>query len=1521
MDFIKTIIKVDSPTLFKQQCTPANFQNILGRLKMNTAFIVPKRTKPKFYIINMDNLMYYTGSKIYNILMSNAQFIRDGSQPNGFYWIVQFYLSSAELPWNDQRMYYYEENKSRFQTILEFPCLSQNAMTYVTEVAYWSKSPEGTNYALYRAGQNIISPLLEINPYQRIQTYINNLSALTVQDPNFLTVYRSNTNPNFTTTTNVDGWTRWFNTLSTVWDNYNFTMVYNMFFIVVPAQTFISICTQNGLFSNPVTGVDNNISAGLTALIASVNNPTFLANLFSLTFPPGGLQNYNTLGSGSAMLMDLLTYWGILDQDTNFLQLAFYPIKEPIAITIVNTFPPPIYGYLETFATDPSYQYVTMNLNPLLQDSILALEEHPDMIDTFDGATTIVRLGEANICNYITMEEFGPFLRSEVFEFDLTKYSEYVQIFVEGIEEGNNFQPMYQGYGIELGGVIKEFKNTSDQLIWNWTERFTSKNIYGVQTETKYTRQGPGTKGDVVGWNVNSTFENKLVTQFANYSPAYGYENPSDPKSHNMGGFFEWAEMKMGYFNITGFNGFPNKQNYRWDGTGTAIIYLEPNNNEWNLCEQRWAEYYNPTSIATKLGVCIVGPVFPTLATPPQPLRPEVLATVNMVDVLRCYLFRLNFGVTPARMEFIIEAKHVPIVPGYTSTPLTCMNYLFDTVITPELTYSRYVAVIDQQDGYRYSAANEPKIYFGAMINAPSLYTLNNLVFTTADYIAPAAEQGERRVNLQDNYTNNGAAPAIIAGGVTVGFPGRILLDQMNYEFTKLNATIYWNVSCNWIEAQYTEQWVRFYVTSGYTNRNDAILKIPTQDDFQLTDVGYRGFKSFPLTRASQWDTRSGRFVDNIGSQCDRTNFFVNNSDTQGIKFNYEYGSEANGYLTPIYPPNPRLPGFQTYQTFAFPYIEYEPLQSFRYKDGNNYEGVYEFALPGEQVVKLEKRSWWRQFEGDFLDLWVHIKNVPVITSVYEVATVTTHKQTITIEQIPPIDPPWIGYVIEKEQISSSPIRWSRNTTDGSYYIFCQFTQPASNIISDESANFNIFVVADTVSKLDPYNTFIDFTVEDPKITKTPVLEPNLNDYVLPPGFPYQGEPLLQITDMQDDPEFLMIYLRQCDTDSTNNIQFEQLSGPPIGGVPNSFLVLRIYGYNDTNAPPVEFYQRVLKSFNQPLSSSYFANIFGINIPPEYTKAILRFDLSPKDLVDYGPNPPEWIYKVTFISGLLSTHAQIVRNGVPTEFTISPNFIPVTDSQVIYYIKIPDLPRDTRFILQTMCVDFLQPIVIDKRTFYQIIFQTNTTETYGVDAVSVTLNFSDFGWNPKGDIWGYIIQVTILDDAPEYPQFQNSTSILVNPNNSLFADSATRTYLETPITNTWNYYSQILLNNPTSVRFWIEFDLLLFGGKRDYIWDQFKHICATTYKEADFPKISNQMVLCNACDNAGYGNVKNFLLYNRYNGEERYFWQKFVKKTLANFYISFCPLASSTYYNQNFLFSSTPVWDINLRRYLTIYWK
>jgi len=114
-----------------------------------------------------------------------------------------------------------------------------------------------------------------------------------------------------------------------------------------------------------------------------------------------------------------------------------------------------------------------------------------------------------------------------------------------------------------------------------------------------------------------------------------------------------------------------------------------------------------------------------------------------------------------------------------------------------------------------------------------------------------------------------------------------------------------------------------------------------------------------------------------------------------------------------------------------------------------------------------------------------------------------------------------------------------------------------------------------------------------------------------------------------------------------------------------------------------------------------------------------------------------------------------------------------------------------------------------------------------------------------------------------------------------------------------------------AITFWIELDLLFFGGNRDYVFNQFNEVTAIAGKENDLCRCASQIVLTDAAETYGYGGTGYTILYSSYDTNERYFWQKFVKKRQGRFLTSFNPV---------FLNDST-ITDINLKRYLALYFR
>jgi hypothetical protein len=126
-----------------------------------------------------------------------------------------------------------------------------------------------------------------------------------------------------------------------------------------------------------------------------------------------------------------------------------------------------------------------------------------------------------------------------------------------------------------------------------------------------------------------------------------------------------------------------------------------------------------------------------------------------------------------------------------------------------------------------------------------------------------------------------------------------------------------------------------------------------------------------------------------------------------------------------------------------------------------------------------------------------------------------------------------------------------------------------------------------------------------------------------------------------------------------------------------------------------------------------------------------------------------------------------------------------------------------------------------------------------------------------------------------------------------------------------NFYGSIVLQAPQIVQMYIELDLALFGGRRDYIWSQFKEFTAVAMKEADFGNVSNMSVMTDNAENYGYNTSYYTQLYQQVQGNERIIWQKWLQKTQALFLVSFSPLK----------LAEKDTWDYILKRYLTIFFR
>jgi hypothetical protein len=451
MDFIKvyTIVPEDTLIQFARVANdPDTINHICQRFRMNKAFIICPRTKPYYYIVNLNNTRADDGDKTFNLLMSNARYY---SRPAGKgYFVVQFYLTSAPIGFNDQRPYYLETNKNRMQAILDFPLTGANSLQYASIVAYWTQAFNGQRYALYRAGQQIVTPLNEIVPYQGVQQYLTNLfPKLWLGPPD---CYQSNTNENIvTSTTGHFTWTYTDNNGLATLKLTNNQNLLNLFYMVTPTFSHVTIA-QNDL--NSINPVANQIIGNITA---EVDNPTFMSNDFTTD-----IFNQLKMQSGSIIAQDWLGYWGEIAPIQAAQHFAYCPIKRPIAVVrrVGQTSEFQVAGYMESFAWTLNGAIVQPILNPTRQDTIIPIEKFSWPSEKYSDARTILRMGENNICRDLRLETLHDINRVECFAFNLDQYSPYVSLILSGVRyvRAAGEDPDFPGYNDKnpIGTLLTE---------------------------------------------------------------------------------------------------------------------------------------------------------------------------------------------------------------------------------------------------------------------------------------------------------------------------------------------------------------------------------------------------------------------------------------------------------------------------------------------------------------------------------------------------------------------------------------------------------------------------------------------------------------------------------------------------------------------------------------------------------------------------------------------------------------------------------------------------------------------------------------------------------------------------------------------------------------------------------------------------------------------------------------------------------------------------------------------------------
>jgi hypothetical protein len=452
MDFVPSFYRIRSTLVEVERFreflrNPTRFAPILDRFKMNVGFIIKTKTKP-YVCINFANVTALE-SKLFQVLFSQAHYVQEA---DGDWIYFNYYLSSTAVEsYNDQRMFYYEQNKDRFQQIHDIPALFSSQLTYLTNVAYYTAAATGDYFALYRVGINVLTPLNEITETQWYQFYATQFTTIPVYAlPSIERVFAPPTSRKFVTS--VGAWN--FNASALSLDDTSFGQA--TIYVANQFRAYLDlylVATPAGVLLTPAISADGNRENAYNAsipnignLIAAVNNEQVISNFTAFGFAPGAIGT--KLSSVSQVTTNLFSWLASIADAYNFQfspasgpYPSSYPALVPIATMKKITdqdLDQNFTGMMNSMScdwTDTFKQYEIDRRCALNQFSFPILRSIFNGPQTFDSAHTLIRTGNSNVIQALMPETISNYVRMEVYPFDLSQDSEFVKLRVQGIDD------------------------------------------------------------------------------------------------------------------------------------------------------------------------------------------------------------------------------------------------------------------------------------------------------------------------------------------------------------------------------------------------------------------------------------------------------------------------------------------------------------------------------------------------------------------------------------------------------------------------------------------------------------------------------------------------------------------------------------------------------------------------------------------------------------------------------------------------------------------------------------------------------------------------------------------------------------------------------------------------------------------------------------------------------------------------------------------------------------------------------
>jgi hypothetical protein len=1468
MDFVRAYTTIKNQDLidFKRQINKDNVINkILSRFRMNTFFVLASRTKP-YILINFNNLKGEQGEKCFNIIFEESQkyYDRDGT----LNWYMPFYMTSSPKAFNDQRMFYYMQNADRMQTILDYPPISSNTLNYLTQVAYYTQAFDGQKYAIYRCGQYIVTPVNEVSQVRQLDFFLSNLSAITASNQdNSVVVFQPNQSTNYITS--PSGFISFNNNRnmyrigvykfdSTIYSPNGVSV--SLYFVTTPQGNFVQPAYQP--YTDPLTNqpVDNTkyvwgtteSTDPLGAVITYLENPSFLRqqDFFSSNPAPFLYQGVFASGTGGS--------------------------QSPYTMSSVSCVETDLIAYLGAAGAEGFWNGNDLRYWPKLTPIAICDQSIVPVILGYNSTFGRLQLPQDTITPYWL---------------DKNLYS--------NVYDDLDFFQVWSSYAESTATIRTGYNQICTDLDINYLSNYSRIEIYPFNL----TKNSPFVKLRFTG--VSSS----LKSNFTPNTEIFKIGNNSGPSVvTDLGATSTFLQFNTEFtplFFGTSFTDInaPFELTIADNLPGQASAYRQTSGN--NIPLSKYFVDPTPNFISNKV------------------FRFKKLTIGNFVNEALPQNFPGDTPITEIAdtatsryMGKVIRMSLQP--PDDILTDIFCW-YGENLAMSPKL-FSTAISldVLSPQVYFRFNNAWN---FIGTIQQYVNLFTLYQRLGSLVNFATEG--QGNPRFDilvvwqLPINIRTNEELIAYM--GFTEPYKSYGVPSMPWYDYNNTNQNNQRMVNCasSWpflavVRADFLDNNFTFSLIYNI-NAGPAISK--SSCAFLVGTVTDNSGVPCSLltTRGNTWGFSSFNTNQNFGN----TIAFSGTRELAFIMSTYAWQAINAAYWpTDNNPQN--YARIAALTTFSIRYVL--PLASnFTFTPSIN---LNKFTAQGEafnnyggKSVHSPNRNYGVNIAGKrCVQFWKATKflNAPISTNIDAPGSVVIHQvfekgRIQYYGEMITAPPDTVSYKNFPNRVLTdyrnccevyNPF-YSDNATETLYYV--------NAVMPDLSGDANLCTYFNPVIRASFPDPTMGLTGAYNLITEGPITPP-----VRQAGFLCTNAnpeyAILDFTTKSDtalNPLDMMNYLRQFKVLDQIVVRQTSATAPNT----NSLLNLYIYTYNN-NLPGTtlvfnkSFYSTAI---NQDITLTI--DRFDNAIPANHNCAFIRIECEKsyeKNLVAGLGATPDWVWNISWISQPTPTsiYAGIRPASIPNfNQTFRYNFGASKDISFKINADSEIVGGATLFF---SIVDLNDSKIEQGVTVYKQVFASDTMWDTNQDYFFASI--IDYGL-ANGAL---LIQVefdqpsTVIITTGSVP-----SQVVVDPTKTIFDVEAKPLYIALPLTQAeFDYYGQIYLLNPYTTAFWIELDLLLFGGNRDYIWNQFNQFTAIAKKENDQCNISNMMVLTDNAENYGYLNAYT-MLYNQYDAKERFYWQKWLKKSNALFLTSFNPQKLRDY----------PVWDINLVRYLTLFFR